>query len=293
MTQNPSNSKFKVPPLQVIWGVAVAFVILLILIVWAYYAQPLSEVLSPFWNNNLVDVLVLIPAVIAATAGTLCAGQFEKGEIPYRIWQAFAIGLWLWVAGEVSGMIYDAIYWDGTYPDFRVVDLFWLSGYIFLGLSLYYQVRSVYGGKNKRQRRLYLGIVAVALLIAAGLTNLAEKAGLGEGYDWIILFITVLYPVFDLTEGGTAIWLSFLFGRGQWSRPWWGLILFAMADGIETFYWLGGYDYIPTVAQNVLDFIAVAAYPAGYMVAGLALLASYFILRYGEDSGLWKVKKHL
>jgi hypothetical protein len=293
MTQNPSNSKFKVPPLQVIWGAAVAFVILLILIIWAYYAQPLSEVLSPFWNDKLVDVLVLIPAVIAATTGTLYANQFEKGEIPHNIWRAFAIGLWLWVAGEVGGMIYDAIYWDGTYPDFRVVDLLWLSGYIFLGLSLYYQVRSVYGGKNKKQRRLYLGIVAIALLVAAGLTNLAEKVGLGEGYDWIILFITVLYPVFDLTEGGTAIWLSFLFGRGQWSRPWWGLILFAMADGIETFYWLGGYDYIPTVAQKVLDFIAVAAYPAGYMVAGLALLSSYFILRYGEDSGLWKVKKHL
>jgi len=33
----------------------------------------------------------------------------------------------------------------------------------------------------------------------------------------------------------------------------------------------------------------VAAYPASYMVAGLTLLANYFILRYGEDSGLVKV----
>jgi hypothetical protein len=128
-------------------------------------------------------------------------------------------------------------------------------------------------------------------LVTAGLTNFAEKSGLGAGYTWIILFVTVLYPVFDLTEGTTAIWLSILFGRGQWSRPWWGLILFALADSIDTFYWLGGYDYIPVTAQSVLNFISVAAYPASYMVAGLALLSNYFILRYGEDSGLLKVAR--
>jgi hypothetical protein len=85
--------------------------------------------------------------------------------------------------------------------------------------------------------------------------------------------------------------LSFLFRRGQWSRPWWGLILFALADSVDTLYWLGVYDYIPVVMQNVLNFIAVAAYPASYMVAGLALLSNYFIVRYGEESGLLKVKK--
>jgi hypothetical protein len=38
-----------------------------------------------------------------------------------------------------------------------------------------------------------------------------------------------------------------------------------------------------------LNYISVAAYPASYMVAGLTLLANYFILRYGRDSGLMKV----
>jgi len=41
----------------------------------------------------------------------------------------------------------------------------------------------------------------------------------------------------------------------------------------------------------VLNFISVAAYPASYMVAGLTLLSNYFILRYGEESGLLKVEK--
>jgi len=286
---NRLNLKFS--PLQIIQISAVVFAILLSLILWIFFTEPLSQSLSPFWNDKLIDVLVFIPAVGAALAATLLTRQFEKEEIPYHIWQAFAIGLWFWVAGEISGMIYDAIYWDTVYPDLRLTDMFWLLGYFFLGLSLFYQLRLVYGAQNSKSRRLYLGLFTLALLITAWLTNLAEKAGLGEGSAWIILFITVLYPVFDLTEGATAIWLSFLFGRGQWSRPWLGLILFALSDSINTFYWLGGYDFISIMAQDVLNFLSVASYPASYMVAGLALLSNYFILRYGEDSGLIKVTK--
>ncbi len=283
---NLNAKNFKYSPKQVLQACAAGSVLLLVLLVWIIYAEPLSQVLSPYWNDNLADILILIPAVGAAIASTLVMRQFEKNETPFRVWQAFSIGLWFWVAGEISGMIYDAIYWDGTYPDFRWVDLFWLLGYSFLGLSLYYQLRLVYGAQNKRGTRLYLGLIALALLITAGLTTIAAQSGLGAGSAWIILFISVLYPVFDLTEGAIAIWLSFLFGRGQWSRPWWGLILFALADSVNTYYWLGGYDFIPAAAQNVLDFIALIAYPASYVVAGLALLSNYFILHYGEDSGL-------
>ena len=263
-----------------------ASAILLVVILWIYFFQPLSDA---FWNDKLIDILILIPAVGSAVAGTLLTSQFEKGEVPYHIWQAFAIGLWCWVAGEIFGMVNDALYWYGTYPDFSLVDVFWLLGYFFLGLSLYYQLRLVYGAKTRSRRRIYLGLVVLALLVAAGLTSLAEKAGLGGGYAWVILFVTILYPVFDATEGTVAIWLSFLFRRGQWGRPWWGLILFALADSIDSFYWLGGYEFIPTAIQSVLNFFAVAAYPASYMVAGLALLTNYFILRFGETSGLLKV----
>jgi hypothetical protein len=258
MMQNLNRPNSKFIPLQILQISAAAYVILLVLIIWTFFAEPLSQALSPYWNDKLIDILVLTPAVGAALAGTLLTRQFEKGEIPYHIWQAFTIGFWFWV-------------------------------YVFLGLSLYYQLRLVYGAKIRSRRRIYMGLVALALFITAGLTTLAAKGGLGEGYAWIILFVTVLYPVFDLTEGATAIWLSLLFRRGQWSRPWWGLILFALADSIDTFYWLGGYGSIPAVAQNILNFISTIAYPASYMIAGLALLSNYYILRYGEDSGLLRV----
>ncbi|HUM28175.1 MAG TPA: hypothetical protein PKN81_18180 [Anaerolineales bacterium] len=269
---------------------AVSFFILL-LILWTYYAEPLTESVSAYWNDKLLDTLILIPALGAAIAGVLVVRQFDAGEQPHRIWQAFTIGLWFWVAGELSGFVYDAIYIDLPYPEFSLIDVCWLAGYFYLGLSLYYQVRLVYSAQKRKGRLLYLALVGLAFLIAALLTQLAAKAGLGGESAWIILFVSILYPVFDLAEGSAAIWLSLLFGRGQWSRPWWGLILFALADSVDTFYWLGGYDFIAPVVQSVLDVIFVAAYPASYMVAGLALLSNYFILQYGVESGLLQTQK--
>ena len=291
MINNLNRPNSRVSPKQILWIGAVIYAIILILLVWIYYFEPLSQTLPPFWNDNLVSILILIPAVGAAVAGMLVMSQFERSEPPHRIWQVFTIGLWCWVAGEVSGLVNGVIYVDTPLPDFTFVDVFWLLGYFFLGLSLYYQLRLVYGSRKKRGTILYLGLVALALLVTAALTSFASKSGLGEGYAWIILFITVLYPVFDLTEGSIAIWLAFLFGRGQWSRPWWGLILFALADSINSFYWLGGYNFIPAMAQTTLDAVSLIAYPASYMVAGLALLSNYFILRYGENSGLLMLVK--
>jgi hypothetical protein len=282
-------SNLKIPPLRIVQTGAVASILLLAFVVWVYFFDPLSAFLSPFWADKVLDLAFFLPALGAAVSGTFLTRQFTKGEVPYLIWQAFTVGLWCWTAGEVAGAVNDVLYWETTYPSFSAADALWLAGYFFLGLSLYYQFRLVYGSAMRSRRRIYLLLVAIALLVTAGLTALADRAGLGGGYAWIILFVTVLYPVLDATQGTAAIWLSFLFGRGQWSRPWWGLILFALADSIDAFYWLGGYDLIPPAAQSTLNYISVAAYPASYMVAGLTLLANYFILRYGRDSGLMKV----
>ncbi|MCA2001424.1 MAG: hypothetical protein LDL51_06140 [Chloroflexi bacterium] len=257
----PNQSRafsFKISPVHVIWIGAAFSALLLVLTLWIYFSAPLTEALTPFWKDKLLDALIFIPALGSAIAGTLLLNQFGTNETPRRIWTAFALGLWCWVGGEIAGVVNDFLYWDSVYPEFSVVDVLWLAGYFFLGLSLYYQLGLVYS-KTRARRRVYLGLVALAILATASLTSLAERSGLGEGYAWIILFVTVLYPVLDAIQGTAAIWTSILFGRGQWSRPWWGLILFALADSVDTFYWLGGYESISPLAQTILNFVAVAA----------------------------------
>lgn len=284
MMDNSNKSRFGITPRQILWFGSGLYLILLGFLVWMYYADLQSQSTS-FWSNEVVSYIILFPAVVAAIAGTLLTSQFERGEPPRRIWQAFTIGVWCWVGGEISGIVNSTIYTNIPAPEFSLVDVFWLLGYFFLGLSLYYQILLVYGAQRRQGIVLYLGLVALGLLVAAGVTSLIIKAGGGQGDLWTSLYVTVLYPILDLTEGAIAIWLAFLFGRGQWSRPWWGLILFALTDSIDAFSLLGGYDKIPVMAQKVLDVISLVTYPASYMVAGLALLANYFILRYGLTSG--------
>jgi hypothetical protein len=106
-------------------------------------------------------------------------------------------------------------------------------------------------------------------------------AGLGEGISWLALYLAVLYPVFDLTEGGAAVWLSSLFGRGVWGRPWWGLIAFAVADSINIFFWVGENEWLPERAVAILDLFSNTVYVLGYMLTAIAFLVTYNLIRYG------------
>ena len=290
MNNSNESKSLSISPKHILWIGYGLSVILLSLLVWLYYAELQNET-ATYWSNTFVGYIILVPALGAAIAGTLLVRQFEKGESPYRIWLTFTIGLWFWVAGEISGLNLAFFPAAAFSSDINLVDAFWLLGYFFLGLSLYFQILLVYGIQKKQGILMYFGMVALALLIALVLTNLTIGSGRGEGNSRALLFVTILYPVLDVMEGATAIWLSILFGRGQWSRPWWGLILFAITDGIDAFYRSGGYNFIPAWLQNSLDLTSLVAYPASYMVAGMTLFANYCILKYGVESGLLKPVK--
>lgn len=280
---------FGISPKQLLMGGVLTAFALLAVLSWQYFVA-LQNDINAFWDGQFFNYITLVPALGAALAGSLVTRQFTKGERPYRIWMAFSLGMWFWFVGEISVIVFDFFPSGIVSPDFQLVDVFWLLGYFSLGLSLTLQLFSAYGVQQRRGLYIYAGMVVFAVLLASLLTEIVRK---GESEDsWAFLFVTLLYPVLDVLAGGTAIWLSLLFGRGRWSRPWWGLILFAITDAIDAFYWSGGYDLVSAAAQNTLDFISLVTYPASYMTAGLALLANYFILRYGMDSGLLKpVKK--
>jgi hypothetical protein len=256
------------------------------LLVWVSLAHPLSTT-SLDWNYLASSSLNLLASIGAATAGILVTRQFGTSENPHRIWLSFTTGLWCWVAGQAIVFFIDIT--SLPYPeDLSIIDLLWVLGYVALGLSLYYQVALLYRLGKEKRLPVYLSLLGIALPATVLLTNIVIRAGLGGETLWIVVFVAMLYPVFDLAEGSGAIWLSLLFGRGQWSRPWWGMILFALADGIDTFYWVGGYDLISLTAQNVLNFLSSIFSFGGYLVIGFTLLMNYFILRYGHASGLLK-----
>lgn len=246
--------------------------LVLVIYAWIYYFEPLTPIFD-YWNDKVLDVITLIPAVAAAILGLRLTRHFLPSEPPHRVWFTFMLGWWAWVAGELLGFVYDYFYWYVDYPEFTLIDICWLAGYVLFGLSLYYQFRLIYLHKHGHKTALYLSYIALALLLTLGLTQLALGAGLGEGYSWWALYLAVIYPVFDLFQGAAALWLFLLFGSGYMGRPWWGLIAFTVTDAISIFFWMGGDRFLSEQAYYIVDLFAGVVYVAGYMITALAFLS--------------------
>ena len=267
------------------WIALFVGVILLGIFSWVYWSEPVTNLQIPnseYWNDKTGDVLTLVPALAVAILGVILTRQFKPSEPPFRIWLTFTLGWWMWLGGELLGFIYDYFYWFSEYPEFTFIDLCWLLGYIFFGLSLYYQFRLIYNWQRAGNTAFYLGYILLAGIIGVGLTKLAIAAGLGEGYSWLAVYLAVLYPIFDIAEGGAALWLFFLFGRGYLGRPWWGLILFAIADSFNIFFWMGGYEWIADPVYLGLDMLSAATYIGGYILTALALLSAISHIQRGR-----------
>lgn len=283
MSQIPNpNSAIQRP--SRVWGWAAVSAVVLILFAWVYYFEPIMDLPIPnsdYWNDKAADIITLSAALSAAVLGMQLTRHFKPVEPPHRVWLTFTLGWWAWVGGELLGFVYDYYYWAVDYPEFTFIDVCWLAGYILFGLSLYYQFRLIYSYRQGRKTILYLSFIALALLLALGLSQFALAAGLGEGTSWPALYLAVIYPVFDLFEGVAALWLFFLFGRGYLGRPWWGLIAFTVADGINIFFWLGGYNWVSDQPYYLLDLFSNVAYVAGYMITALAFMAANEHIRRG------------
>ncbi len=250
------------------------FAVMLVVFIPIYHWEPLPERV----NDNVIYFLDLFAALTAAGFATLLARQFAPGEPPRRVWLTFAVGWWAWVLAEILWIIYSFLL--SEFPDFTLIDVCWLSGYFSFGLSLYYQSRLIFG--KKRKSYLYFIIIAFLLLISAGLTILARQAGLGKDISWIAAFLAIIYPVSDLMQGAYALRLSFLFGRGQLGRPWWGLIAFTIADSINIYFWMGGYKWMPEQVSNYIFLLSDVCYICGYMIAALGFLS--ILLLFQEKS---------
>lgn len=233
--------------------------------VYEYAATP------DYWNILAQDLLTILVALTAAFAGVLLIRQFEPGEKPRQVWLWFSLGWCSWLLGELSTAGYDIF--KIAYGDLSIFDIFWTVGYLCFGLALYFQFRNVYGASKEFKPVYYILMVVFALLVTLGLTQYALQAGLGEGKIWFATYLAIFYPVCDFFIGLAALWLSFLFGRGSWGRPWWALIVFAVADGLNTFLWIGGNNLLAESTASLLDWISSVIYVGGYQVAMFGFLS--------------------
>ena len=274
----------------VVKGIALIWVIVTTWVYWIYYYRVphLEGDNANYLVSQLYYAFTLIAALSSAALGTLLTAQFKPGEPPYLVWLMFTIGWWVWAGAETCILVQNYVYWfDATWPDITVADMFYTVGYFFFMLALFFQFRLIYGRERKIGLLYYFIIVAMALLVTLGITQLTLHTGLGADRSWISLYQAWFYPVGDLAIGLAVIWLSILFGRGTWGRSWWGLIGFALADAINIFIWVGGDMILKNTFSNggaiveTIDLLSTTIYTASYLFVAIAFLNNYNLIKYG------------
>jgi hypothetical protein len=249
-----------------IWLITMTvFAVVMALFIPIHYWEPFSKIL----NDSILNFTYTFTALTAAIYGTLLVQQFSPGELPRQVWMTFVLGWWCAVLAEVLGIIYSFLMPE--FPPFTLIDVAWLSAYFWLGLSLYYQHRLIFG--KQKPSSTYWFVILLIVIVSAALTTLAQKGGLGEGMSWLVLFLAVLYPISDIFLGIYALRISLLFGRGVLGRPWWGLIPFAIADAISIYFWMGGDRLMAEQTLHYLHLFSDTCYIAGYMLTALGLLS--------------------
>jgi hypothetical protein len=292
-TPQPENKLL--PRRVMLISVIIALIVLIFYIALdqaSYFDNSWIKPLPTPWNDNVIYCLIILAAIPASGIGFLLSRQFKPHEPQRQIWTFFAWGWACWVLGEISGLIYTQIY--ATLPDITLSDLFWTAGYIFFGLSLYLQYALIYirWSINIRKRKIYIIyfflIVVIAMLFSSILTLLLRQAGFDQGSKWFSTFLNIFYPICDLAEGAMALWFSFLFRRGVLGRPWLGLLVFAVSDGISSWYWLGGNMLVTPQVDSWLSLFTDILYIGGYLLTALACLSIFLVLRYGTG---WQRKE--
>ncbi len=242
-----------------------------------YFLEPFSA----FANLLLADILTVTSAVVSAGAATLIWTMYEKTDAPRRIWGFFALGLWLWVMGEVTWSYGNLTLPNGEVP-VGIPDVFWVVAYYFLGQALLSQYKIlVHPTRSELKSRVIWSVLFLCASLALIFSVLMWFDFSSSVVDTLV---NAFYPAGDLTLALAAIWLTRNFQGGALGRPWIGLLVFAFSDLMYAWLQLSG-AYAWSLGQsNWVSGISDIVYFSAYLVLAIGSFSQWLFLKYGLRS---------
>jgi hypothetical protein len=280
--ESPSSASPKKIWRTALTASAAGIVACLLFYVLVYQFEPFS---APFfgspdltWNDFFTNFLTILAAGVAAFAATIVWKQYSPGETGSVIWFFLAAGLWLWTLGEFLWAVLNLTVVE--VPSVSIADIPWLVGYLCFSISLERQYAVIFK-PAVRTRRLAVYGVWTGMLVLSALLGAA-----GSGFRWqagtFSLMLQTFYAVADLTVAILAFLLVFTFRGGAMLRPWLGLFLFALSDGLYAWLYESGAYAFTAEAGNLPSLIADTLYVAAYLVLAFGLLTHYLLLTVGH-----------
>lgn len=249
---------------------AVLSLVLIAGYIYVYQFEPYSSVV----NDALLNLFTILAAAYAAGAAFLVVSLYDKNDMPHHIWMSFALGFGAWALAEVVWAIYNLSVSEVPVPSLS--DGIWYLGYISFTFGFIRQYRVAY----QTSRRVETSIVLIVWLLVIGL-GIAVTMLANDFVFLFSVFVDVSYPFADLAMVVFAIGLVWAFRGGAFTRPWLGMVVFSISDGL--YAWLvqtGAYGW-SIDNGNFLSLFVDVMYVFAYLMVGLGFLAQYSLLRYG------------
>lgn len=257
---------------RTLW-IAYLFVVLLTLVyVLIYSVEPFSE----FWNVLLANLILVIASLAAASLAFVLWQMYDETDTPRRVWAPFTLALTCWFVAEIIWGYINLT--QGEVP-VGWPDVFWIISYPIFGLALLQQYLIL--THYPLQKIIIRGLIMILFVVAGtALTYSLLTSGAGARRD-LAAVINCFYPVADFALAFVAGRLARDFIGGAFSRPWFGLIVFTVADLIYAWLEISGL-YTWSIEQgNLLTTMSDVIYLIAYFVMGITLLYQWLFLKYG------------
>lgn len=235
-----------------------------------------------FTARSWLEITLNLSFALAAGWGAWRASRlwqhFAPSDPPRRIWHLFAMGLWCWTAAELLWTLLAFLYGD-TVPVATIADLAWIAGSMVLLITVALQYRLLYRWTTAQTRWFLAAVLGGLLLLSGGATWLIPPLMTAE-VSRAEFFLLVFYPLADLLVAVGALLIARFFGQGQFARPWYALLVFAVSDALYTWLVSEGL-YVMAGSSNTLTTLTDVLYLSAYLLLGWTCQAQEFLLRYG------------
>lgn len=257
---------------RTLWTAYLVDVLLTLVYVLIYTVEPFSE----FWNAVLANLILVIAALLAASMAFVLWRMYDKADAPRRVWAPFTIALACWLAAEITWGYINVT--QGEVP-IGWPDVFWIISYPIFGWALLQQYLIL--TQYSLQKVIIRGLIIIFFVVAGTMLTYSVLTSVAGTPRDLAAVINSFYPVADFALAFVAGRLARDFIGGAFSRPWFGLIAFTVAD--LTYAWLeisGLYSW--SIEQgNLLTTVSDVIYLTAYFVMGITLLYQWLFLKYG------------
>ena len=230
-----------------------------------------------FTLNNLIAPFLAIITTIFAFFLFLQLRANLRSRI---LWGGLFAGWALWAIAETIWMVYGYLGKNVPYPS--IADLFWLVGYIPLGIGLYSRLREMPLKLSSLQKLALWGSSLLTIFITLAFVILPVFKQY-DASNQLASIISIIYPLADLVLLVSVLRLMFVYQTGDYGLGWdmliTGFVLMTIADLVFAYATPLGL-YYPNQKANLISTLGNSVpYNLSYLVWIFGIFALFLALK--------------